>query len=52
MTDKITISVLLDPEVVEQVKELQRTSGVFSRSALLREVIDKGLKAVEKKYTK
>lgn len=51
MTEKITVSVLLDPEVYEQVKELQSKSGVFSRSALLREAIEKGLKVVEKKYS-
>ncbi len=52
MTEKITVSVLLDPQVHDKVTELQKQSGVFSRSALLREIIEKGLKAVEKKYTK
>lgn len=49
MTEKITISVLLDQETVERVKEMQKRTGIFSRSAFLREVIEKGLKAVEKK---
>jgi metal-responsive CopG/Arc/MetJ family transcriptional regulator len=48
MTDKITISVLLDPKVYDQVKELQKQTGIFSRSALLRKVIDVGLKEVSK----
>ncbi len=51
MTDKITVSVLLDPKVYDKVTELQKQTGVFSRSAILREAIEKGLKAVEKKYS-
>lgn len=49
MTDKITVSVLLDPEVIEQIKILQKKYDMFSRSALLRELIEKGLKQLEKK---
>jgi metal-responsive CopG/Arc/MetJ family transcriptional regulator len=48
MTDKITVSVLLDPEVLEQLTELQKKYEVFSRSKLLREVIEKGLATLEK----
>lgn len=46
MTDKKTISVLLDPEVVEQLKELQKKYEIFSRSQLLREIIEEGLKTI------
>lgn len=49
MTDKKTISVLLDQEIVEQLTELQKKYEIFSRSALLREIIENGLKEIEKK---
>jgi metal-responsive CopG/Arc/MetJ family transcriptional regulator len=49
MTDKITVSVLLDQEVLDQLTELQKKYEVFSRSKLLREVIEKGLTVLEKK---
>lgn len=49
MTDKVTVSVLLDPEVLEQVIELQKKYEIFSRSQFLRDCIDKGLKELKKK---
>jgi metal-responsive CopG/Arc/MetJ family transcriptional regulator len=48
MTDKITVSVLLDPEVLEELKKLQKKYDVFSRSKLLREIIEEGLKTIHK----
>lgn len=49
MTDKITVSVLLDPEVIEELTELQQKYAIFSRSKLLRELIEEGLKVIDKK---
>jgi metal-responsive CopG/Arc/MetJ family transcriptional regulator len=49
MTDKITVSVLLDPEVLEELTRLQKKYDIFSRSRLLRELIEEGLKTLEKK---
>jgi predicted DNA-binding protein len=49
MTDKITVSVLLDPEVLEQLVELQSKYKMFSRSKLLREIINKGINEMENK---
>jgi metal-responsive CopG/Arc/MetJ family transcriptional regulator len=49
MTDKITVSVLLDPEVLEELTKLQSKYKVFSRSKLLRQIIEEGLKTLEKK---
>jgi metal-responsive CopG/Arc/MetJ family transcriptional regulator len=49
MTDKITVSVLLDPEVLEELTKLQKKYDIFSRSRLLREIIEEGLKTLEKK---
>lgn len=48
MTDKITVSVLLDPEVIEELTKLQKKYEVFSRSKLLRDIIHEGLKTIEK----
>lgn len=48
MTDKITVSVLLDPEVLEELKKLQKKYDVFSRSKLLRDIIEEGLKTIHK----
>jgi metal-responsive CopG/Arc/MetJ family transcriptional regulator len=44
MTDKVTVSVLIDPETLDKVKELQSKTKVFSRSELLRKLIEEGLK--------
>jgi metal-responsive CopG/Arc/MetJ family transcriptional regulator len=52
MTDKKTISVLLEPEVVEELTKLQSKYEVFSRSKLLREIIKHGLKAAESELSK
>lgn len=52
MTKKITISVPLDKEVVDELTRLQSKYAVFSRSKLLRDVIDKGLKKIEKSLVK
>lgn len=49
MTDKITVSVLLDPEVLEELTNLQKKYEVFSRSKLLRQIIEEGIKTLEKK---
>lgn len=46
--EKVTVSVLLEPKVVEQLEDLQATTRIFSRSKLLREVIGEGLKVLEK----
>ncbi|NMH68575.1 hypothetical protein [Rossellomorea vietnamensis] len=47
MTDKITISILLEPEVFQQITEMQKEKGVFSRSELIRRIIDAGIKKVK-----
>lgn len=52
MTEKITVSVLLDQETLDELRRLQSKYEVFSRSALLREVIEKGLKSVENSLAK
>lgn len=52
MTDKVTVSVLIEPETLDKLVDLQKESGIFSRSKLLREVIEKGLKVVGKEIRK
>lgn len=52
MTKKITVSVPLDKEVLDELTRLQSKYAVFSRSKLLRQVIKKGLKSVEKSLVK
>jgi len=47
MTEKITVSVLIDPETMVKITEIQKEQGIFSRSKLLRDVIEKGLKSLE-----
>lgn len=49
---KIPVSVLVDPDTYDRVVALQKVTGTFSRSKLLREIIDKGLKSFEKKARK
>lgn len=52
MTKKITISVPLDKEVLDELTTLQSKYAVFSRSQLLRDLIEKGLKVLEKQKAK
>ena len=52
MTDKVTVSVLLDQDVLEQLTELQKKYEIFSRSKMLREIIENGLKEIEKQEVK
>jgi len=52
MTDKKTISVLLEPEVLAELTKLQSKYEVFSRSKLLREIIKHGLKVADKELAK
>jgi metal-responsive CopG/Arc/MetJ family transcriptional regulator len=47
MTDKVTVSILLDPEVYKQIRQLQKDKDVFSRSELIRQIIDAGLKKIK-----
>jgi len=47
MTDKKIVSVVMDHDVMQQVTELQKKTGVFSRSALLHDLICKGLTVLE-----
>lgn len=51
MTDKITVSVLLEPEILEELTKLQSKYAIFSRSRLLREIIEEGLKSMDKTIT-
>lgn len=46
MTDKITVSVLLDQETLDELKRLQKKYDIFSRSRMLREIIEEGLKQI------
>ena len=48
MTEKKTVSVLLDPETLDEIRELQKKTNTFSRSELLRDVIERGLKLKRK----
>ena len=48
MTEKKTVSVLLDPETLDEIRELQKKTNTFSRSELLRDVIERGLKSKRK----
>lgn len=43
MTDMKNVSVLLDQETLDKVIEMQKKHGIFSRSEMLRKVIQKGL---------
>ena len=49
MTDMINVSVLLDQEVLDELTRLQKKYEIFSRSKLLRQIIQEGLKELEKK---
>ena len=48
MTEKKTVSVLLDPETLDEIRELQKKTDTFSRSEFLRDVIERGLKSKRK----
>ena len=50
MTEKKSVSVLLDPETIVEIKELQKKTDTFSRSELLRDIIEKGLKSKRKGF--
>lgn len=47
MTEKKIVSVVMDDDVLQQVTEIQKSTGKFSRSALLHELICKGLEVLE-----
>jgi len=47
MTDKKIVSVVMDHDVLDKVENLQIETKKFSRSALLHELICKGLEALE-----
>lgn len=47
MTDKVTVSILIDPDVYEKIKKLQSDKQIFSRSELIRQIIDAGLKKIK-----
>lgn len=47
MTDKITVSILLDPEVYERIRKIQAEKQIFSRSELIRQIVDLGLKKLK-----
>lgn len=49
MTDKVSISVLLDQETLDKVIDLQKKKGIFSRSKMLRIIIEKGLLVSDEK---
>lgn len=49
-TDMITVSALLDKEVLDRITELQRKSGIFSRAKILREIIERGLIEAEQEF--
>lgn len=48
MTEKKSVSVLLDPETLDEIRELQKKTNTFSRSEFLRDVIERGLKLKRK----
>jgi metal-responsive CopG/Arc/MetJ family transcriptional regulator len=52
MTEKVSVSVLLEQDTYNTITDLQKKHGVFSRSALLRDIIDKGLGVVDRELTK
>ncbi len=43
MTDKPKISVIVDPETLQRITELQIETGNFSKSSVAHELIKKGL---------
>jgi metal-responsive CopG/Arc/MetJ family transcriptional regulator len=47
MTDKKVISILLEPDVLDRIKEMQKQKGIFSRSELIRRIIDAGMRSVK-----
>lgn len=47
MTEMKTVSVLLEPETLEQIIQLQKDQTEFSRSKIIRVLIDKGLAELE-----
>ncbi|CDQ22615.1 ribbon-helix-helix protein, CopG family [Halobacillus karajensis] len=49
MTEMKNVSVLLDEETVEKIIHLQKKTGTFSRSSLLRDLIKRGLEMENEK---
>lgn len=46
--EKKTVSILVEQDTFEKLTQLQKETGVFSRSKLLRDIIDKGLEVYKK----
>lgn len=44
----ITTSIVIEQETLNRIKELQQEKGVFSRSEMIRRLIDIGLKEIGK----
>lgn len=44
----VNLSVVLEAETLEQIKELQTEKSIFSRSELVRLLINEGLKQIDK----
>lgn len=49
MTEMKSVSVLLEPETLAKITQLQKDESEFSRSKMLRVLIDKGLAELENK---
>lgn len=47
-TDKVMISFLADKEVHEKIVDLQKETTTFSRSEMIRKLLDLGIKSIDK----
>ncbi|WP_154657908.1 ribbon-helix-helix protein, CopG family [Fictibacillus gelatini] len=46
--EKRMVSILVEQDTYDKITEIQKETGIFSRSKLLRDLIDRGLKTLEK----
>lgn len=44
----ITTSIVIEQETLNKIKELQQVNGIFSRSEMIRILIDIGLKEINR----
>lgn len=48
-TKQVPISIIMEQETLDKITDIQKKTGIFSRSKVLREIINAGLKSVDEK---
>jgi len=49
MSEKMkNLSIVLDQKTLDRIIDLQKENGIFSRSGMIRKIVDKGIKEIEK----